>query len=73
VASNARRPLSGGLDSYTAAALRSATASTLFALSINYGQRHSQELEAARTVARALGVERHLETRLDLTRSADRR
>jgi 7-cyano-7-deazaguanine synthase len=41
---------------------------TLFALSINYGQRHSQELDASRTVARALGVAQHLELDLDLTR-----
>ena len=60
--------LSGGLDSYTAAAVAKRDGFTLFALSINYGQRHSQELEASRTVARALGVAKHLELNLDLTR-----
>lgn len=60
--------LSGGLDSYTAAAVAKRDGFELFALSINYGQRHSQELAAARTVARALGVQRHLELDLDLTR-----
>ncbi len=60
--------LSGGLDSYTAAAVAQRDGFSLFALSIDYGQRHKQELEAARTVARALGVQRQLEIDLDLTR-----
>ena len=59
--------LSGGLDSYTAAAVARRDGYALHALSINYGQRHAQELEAARSVARALGVSRHLELNLDLT------
>ncbi len=58
--------LSGGLDSYTAAAIARAQRFTLFALTINYGQRHAREVDAARAVARALGVERHLELDLDL-------
>ena len=58
--------LSGGLDSYTAAAIAKSEGYTLDALSILYGQRHSQEIAAARRVARALGVERHLELSLDL-------
>ena len=60
--------LSGGLDSYTAAAVAKRDGFSVFALSINYGQRHAQELAAARTVARALGVQAHLELDLDLTR-----
>ena len=58
--------LSGGLDSYTAAAIVKSEGYTLDALSILYGQRHSQEIAAARQVAKALGVERHLELPLDL-------
>ncbi|MBS1817204.1 MAG: 7-cyano-7-deazaguanine synthase QueC [Acidobacteria bacterium] len=58
--------LSGGLDSYTAGAMARAEGFTLDALSILYGQRHALELEAARRVAHALGVERHLELPLDL-------
>ena len=38
----------------------------MYALTISYGQRHAQELEAARRVARALGVSRHLEFAIDL-------
>ena len=60
--------LSGGLDSYTAAAVAKRDGFTLFALSFNYGQRHSQELDASRLVARSLGVERHLELDFDLSR-----
>jgi 7-cyano-7-deazaguanine synthase len=58
--------LSGGLDSYTAAAIAKAQRFTLFALTVLYGQRHVREVEAARAVAWALGVERHLEVAVDL-------
>jgi len=58
--------LSGGLDSYTAAAMARADGFALFALTVAYGQRHAVELEAARRVARALGVARHVELALDL-------
>lgn len=58
--------LSGGLDSYTAAALVKAQGFTLDALTIGYGQRHARELAAARLVARAIGVERHQELTIDL-------
>jgi 7-cyano-7-deazaguanine synthase len=59
--------LSGGLDSYTAAAMARADGYRLFALTIRYGQRHAQELVAARAVAAALGVERHIEFEADLS------
>jgi len=68
VASSAVVLLSGGLDSYTAAAVAKRDGFSLQALSINYGQRHARELDASRVVARALGVERHLQLDLDLTR-----
>jgi 7-cyano-7-deazaguanine synthase len=56
------------LDSYTAAAVAKRDGFELYALSLNYGQRHAQELEASRAVARSLGVSRHLELDLDLTK-----
>ena len=58
--------LSGGLDSFTAAAIATSQGFSLCALTVQYGQRHAREIEAARAVARALGVERHLELALDL-------
>ena len=58
--------LSGGLDSYTAAAMAKADGFRLNALTIYYGQRHAREVEAARAVAKALGVERHQELTVDL-------
>jgi 7-cyano-7-deazaguanine synthase len=67
VASRAVVLLSGGLDSYTAAAVAKRDGFALNALSINYGQRHVRELEASRAVAASLGVERHLELALDLS------
>ena len=58
--------LSGGLDSYTAAAISKSDGFTLNALTIHYGQRHAREVDAARAVARALGVARHKELSVDL-------
>jgi 7-cyano-7-deazaguanine synthase len=58
--------LSGGLDSYTAAAIARAEGFELNALTVDYGQRHAREIEAAERVCRALGVERHLMMRVDL-------
>jgi 7-cyano-7-deazaguanine synthase len=58
--------LSGGLDSYTAAAMARAEGYRLYALTVRYGQRHARELEAARTVAAWLGVARQLEVDVDL-------
>jgi 7-cyano-7-deazaguanine synthase len=59
--------LSGGLDSYTAAAIARAEGFRLQALTVAYGQRHAREIEAARAVARSLGVARHVEIAVDLT------
>jgi 7-cyano-7-deazaguanine synthase len=59
--------LSGGLDSYTAAAIAQRDGFSIYALSIRYGQRHAGELVAARALAEALGVVRHLELEVDLS------
>ncbi len=58
--------LSGGLDSYTAAAVARRDGYDLFALTVSYGQTHVRELESARAVAKALGVTRHIELDVDL-------
>ncbi len=58
--------LSGGLDSFTAAAVARQEGFGLYALTVRYGQRHVHEIEAARRVARALGVVDHVELVVDL-------
>lgn len=58
--------LSGGLDSATALAEARAAGFETYALTISYGQRHAVEVEAARRVARAAGVARHVEMDIDL-------
>jgi 7-cyano-7-deazaguanine synthase len=58
--------LSGGLDSTTTLALAKERGFEPYALSVDYGQRHAVELEAARRIARALGVVRHAIVRVDL-------
>ena len=59
--------LSGGLDSYTAAAMVKADGFDLYALTVRYGQVHDRERLAAQRVARALGVASHRELSVDLS------
>jgi 7-cyano-7-deazaguanine synthase len=49
--------LSGGVDSTTTLAIAKAEGFACYALSFRYGQRHVIELEAARRVAKAFGIE----------------
>jgi 7-cyano-7-deazaguanine synthase len=58
--------LSGGLDSYTAAAMAKRDGYELFALTVRYGQVHVREVEAARAVAAALGALKHVELDVNL-------
>jgi 7-cyano-7-deazaguanine synthase len=58
--------LSGGMDSTTTLALAKAQGFSAYALSIQYGQRHACELEAAKRIAKALAVVEHRLLRLDL-------
>ncbi|MPY91263.1 MAG: 7-cyano-7-deazaguanine synthase QueC [Luteitalea sp.] len=58
--------LSGGLDSYTSAAIARSLGFDLYALTVRYGQTHFQEIRAARAVANALGVAKHMELEIDL-------
>lgn len=58
--------LSGGLDSATVLAMAKADGYEVYALSFRYGQRHTQELDAARRVAAAMGVKAHKFADIDL-------
>jgi 7-cyano-7-deazaguanine synthase len=58
--------LSGGLDSMVCAALAREQGFRILALTIDYNQRHRIEVEAARTIAALLEVERHVILPLDL-------
>jgi 7-cyano-7-deazaguanine synthase len=60
--------VSGGLDSYVTAAMAKAAGYRLFALTIDYNQRHRIELEAAARIASSLAAERHVVMPIDLTR-----
>jgi 7-cyano-7-deazaguanine synthase len=59
--------LSGGLDSMTVLGLAREAGYRLFALTIDYNQRHLVELAAARRIADTLGVERHVILPIDLS------
>jgi 7-cyano-7-deazaguanine synthase len=58
--------VSGGLDSATVLALAVREGWRCNALSVDYGQRHRAELEAAAHVARALGAAEHRVAHVDL-------
>lgn len=58
--------LSGGLDSATVLALAQRDGHPCHALSLDYGQRHRAELDAARRVAESLGATEHRIMRLDM-------
>lgn len=58
--------LSGGLDSATTLAIARAEGHECHCLSIDYGQRHRSELDAAARVAAALGAASHKVVRIDL-------
>lgn len=58
--------LSGGLDSATSTAIARSQGFELYALSLDYGQRHRGELDAAQRVAEQLGVRRHVTLQIDL-------
>ncbi|RPJ45373.1 MAG: 7-cyano-7-deazaguanine synthase QueC [Betaproteobacteria bacterium] len=58
--------LSGGLDSATTLAIARADGHDCHCLSIDYGQRHRSELDAAARVAQALGAASHKVVRIDL-------
>ncbi|GGE01909.1 7-cyano-7-deazaguanine synthase [Tsuneonella deserti] len=58
--------LSGGLDSMVVAAIAREQGFTVHALTVDYGQRHRCELEAARAIVEAQGIAHHVVLPLDL-------
>ena len=66
MASRAVVLLSGGLDSYTAAAIAREQGFAIYALTVNYGQRHAYEILAARKIGEALRVHGHRELAVNL-------
>src|SRR5262245_50810857 len=58
--------LSGGLDSAVAAAIARSEGLHVAALSVDYGQRHRLELEAAKRVASSLAITDHRIVQVDL-------
>ena len=59
--------LSGGLDSATVLAMARSDGFTCHTLSLDYGQRHRSELDAAAELSHALGAASHSVVKLDLT------
>jgi 7-cyano-7-deazaguanine synthase len=58
--------VSGGMDSAVTIAIAREQGYQVHALSVNYGQRHSSELEAAARVANMLGAVEHKTVHVDL-------
>ena len=59
--------LSGGIDSAVAAAFAKSKGYEILALTVDYGQRHSKEIRAAKKVAARLGASEHKVLRVDLS------
>jgi len=57
--------LSGGLDSATTLAIARSRGYETYALSFDYGQRHRQELDAARNIANSLAAKEHRIIKID--------
>ena len=58
--------LSGGLDSTTTFAVAKSQGFDVYALSVDYGQRHRVELERAAVIAKDMGAADHRTVKLDL-------
>ena len=58
--------LSGGLDSSTCLAIALSKGREVLALTVDYGQRHRKEINAAKAVAKRLGVTEHRVLKVDL-------
>jgi 7-cyano-7-deazaguanine synthase len=58
--------LSGGLDSSTLLALAIRDGFDVYAMSFRYGQRHEQEIAAAKRIAESNGVAKHVVVDIDL-------
>lgn len=58
--------LSGGVDSATVLAIAKSEGYEVYALSIDYGQRHKRELLSAREIAEDIGVHSHMVLSCDL-------
>ncbi len=59
--------LSGGLDSTTCLAIAKKEKFNLYALTINYGQRHSFEIQSSKNIAELYKVKKHSVVDIDLT------
>src|SRR5437588_12747782 len=57
--------LSGGLDSATTLAIARSQGYETYALSFDYGQRHRQDLDAARKSAKSLAAKEHRIIKID--------
>lgn len=57
--------LSGGLDSATTLGIARSRGYETYALSFDYGQRHRQELDAARNIANSLAAKEHRIIKID--------
>ena len=58
--------LSGGIDSATTLAIAQSEGYAIYAISFQYGQRHTLEVERAKMLAKKMEVERHIVVEIDL-------
>ncbi|MCM8805568.1 MAG: 7-cyano-7-deazaguanine synthase QueC [Candidatus Omnitrophica bacterium] len=59
--------ISGGIDSFVAAAYEKSKGSIIYALSVDYGQIHKKEIESAEKIGKFLEVKQHKFIKIDLS------
>lgn len=59
--------ISGGIDSFVAAAIEKQKGSELYGFSVSYGQLHKKELESAKKIGQFLAVREHRFMNIDLS------
>jgi 7-cyano-7-deazaguanine synthase len=58
--------ISGGLDSAVSAAIAKSEGNDIYALTVDYGQRHAREIDSAKKIAKFLGAKEHKTVKADL-------
>jgi len=59
--------ISGGIDSFVAAAYEKSKGSIIYALSVDYGQIHKKEIESAEKIGKFLEVKQHKFIKIELS------